>query len=360
MNSAIDSAIDYMTENNSKTKQFVNYVRKNLKEELKDFNSVKLVNKTITTLYGKFNTLYSDEEYIARVSSLFNVCNGLPQPQQSNAAFILTVGIREKLIDMETDIIKQNYSTKESVNKTFCHSEGGLGKIRYIAGWCLATTKHRKKETVKRNLYSDNKLTELEKLKGEIKIIETLESSEYEVLNTEDKSNTQCEISRKQNVNKGLTSVTGECFNFFVSLDEKVRKLENLNNLNLYGTSFTEIQKHKVQNDEKLYNQFVACIQKSNVITSEELCKDVLNEITNKYLKMSVSQLRKEYLRETKTTKTEAHRKQIKIKATKNVPYQKLTMKKIKNDRSNGKIASHRQLQFEVEQNNMYLEQSDF
>lgn len=82
----------------------------------------------------------------------------------------------------------------------------------------------------------------------------------------------------------------------------------------------------------------------------------LFGEIVQKYSLMSLSQLRKRYLKDVKAQKTEAHRKQIKMREkTANVKTNPFNMAFIKKDSSENKLVSHRRLQSEILKNDSFL-----
>ena len=100
----------------------------------------------------------------------------------------------------------------------FTESEGGRGKIRYIAGWCIHKLKQNRKRKLVQNLYNRKKVMLVEQLIIEKTMLEHLEVSEHELLETSSDLQSLQEIIRKQNTRRGLTNVSDICFNFFVHL----------------------------------------------------------------------------------------------------------------------------------------------
>ena len=86
----------------------------------------------------------------------------------------------------------------------------------------------------------------------------------------------------------------------------------------------------------------------------KDILDKLLKEILSKYGLMSLSQLRRNYLEEMKIMKTEAHRKQIKIKKSR-TGKDVLDFKVIKCDQTQEKIASHKRLQSEILKDDSYL-----
>lgn len=79
----------------------------------------------------------------------------------------------------------------------------------------------------------------------------------------------------------------------------------------------------------------------------EEHLKQLYTDIVQKYLKMSVSQLRRDYLQELKVKKAEATRKQIKMRSQQRAKGE-FSFKTIESDLTENKVASHKRLQSEI------------
>jgi hypothetical protein len=52
-------------------------------------------------------------------------------------------------------------------------------------------------------------------------------ATEEEIFQTTTDLSSLMDVKRKQNIRKGLTNVTDSCFQFFLDLDDRVRRLEN-------------------------------------------------------------------------------------------------------------------------------------
>jgi hypothetical protein len=78
---------------------------------------------------------------------------------------------------------------------------------------------------IKETLYSkaifhkENKRELNLNLRKQLDLLDKLESTEYQPLETSEDTESLDEIIRKQNVRKGLTNISDKCFNFFVFWD---------------------------------------------------------------------------------------------------------------------------------------------
>lgn len=72
-----------------------------------------------------------------------------PSPEQYNIIFKLTTAVRKYILSLEPEPIRKEAEeqAKKETGKVFQESVGGVGKVRYIAGWCIHKLK--KKENYK-------------------------------------------------------------------------------------------------------------------------------------------------------------------------------------------------------------------
>ncbi|KAJ8311471.1 hypothetical protein KUTeg_010826 [Tegillarca granosa] len=202
-----------------------------------------------------------------------------PGQSQFNVCYKLFCELKKIMLDKVAEPIRSSYREKAETErgKVYMESEGGLEKIRYIAGWCISSLKKHKRVAIQGKLYRPKEIESLRRLKTEIDLLGELESNE-----------SSPEIERKQNIRKGNGGIT-----------------------------------------------------------------IIIEDLISKYSMMSLSQLRKEYLNLVKVKKTEAHRKQIKMRTKKEA--EKSNIQTFLNEKSDGKLSSHRRLQSEIAAYEHYL-----
>ena len=98
------------------------------------------------------------------------------------------------------------------------------------------------------------------------------------------------ETERKQNMQKGLTNISDDAHNFFMILDQKIRKLEMTANLNLYGSNFSIFLHSELNSDNLIFESWKNLFMPS---LDQNTYKSLLDEILLKYCSMSLAQLRK-------------------------------------------------------------------
>ena len=150
------------------------------------------------------------------------------------------------VLDKEAEAYKQESleNSKREKSTTFPESAGGRGKIRYLGGWCVRSIKKVKKRNRLKNLYKPSKKQETANLREQLELLQQLEATEHNLLESSIDKDSLTETIRRQNVRKGLTNICDSCFNFFLLLDKKIRILETSANLDLYGSNFMISPKH--------------------------------------------------------------------------------------------------------------------
>ena len=308
---------------------------------LKEGTSVE--NKTLSKFYRQVNVIMTGN----KLKHFGSVFGGDPVAQK-NVVFKLASKIRKLVLESAVDPIKKKVSkeTEKQKGLTFPESAGGRGKIRYIGGWCISQVRKRKIQQITKCLYKQNKKKAVESLKTEINALHEIQKSESFLLEHSSDKESLYETERKQNMRKGLTNISDDAHKFFIILDQKIRKLETTANLNLYGSNFSKFLHTELNNDNLIFESWTNLFMPS---LDQNTCKSLLDEILLKYCSMSLAQLRKTYLQELKVQKTEAHRKQIKMRekgrGKTSVPF---NMKTITDDKTTNKIVSHKRLQAEI------------
>lgn len=329
--------------------------------------------------------------------------------QHCNIAFKLATNLRLEFLRVKAKPILEAERNSITKGKNYCQSDAGRGVIRYIGGWCIATMKHVRKQNIRRNLYSLAKKDMVYQLDSEVKYIEALEAHIGD-LHLIAKDQASLEITKiRQNKTGGLTNITDEAYEFFTDLDVCVRSLETRENLHLHGSDFyTYVFDHVLNdkniskkwsdlfhlldpNEEVIYPQAESTIVQdrhpvmsallsssttvehvsatevkqptaSYSITDHEdkgrvhtgIVSSLYREVCTKYVRMSSGQFRRQYMREIKADKQEAHRKQIRMRKSERATT--FNFDTISSDKTKSKISTHRRLQAEIEADSQFLE----
>lgn len=154
-------------------------------------------------------------------------------------------------------------------------------------------------------------------------------TSELDLETNSSQKETLAETKRKQNVHCGLTNVTDAAFSFSCDLDNDLRELETHENVNVHGQNIYLYVKQQIHSKANLLKRWIELfvIPKNCEAENDDddtweieqlaIIQSLYEEMVEKYIRMSSSQFRREYLEKARVQKTEAHRKQIRMKSNK-------------------------------------------
>ena len=363
----LNTTLKYMMEKTDRTTEFSKNVWSELKSTFKkcipleESGKKKVDNKSTTAFYKAVTMFQQSAPYKSLVQVLFVTQS--PKPTHYRACFILIQTLRALVVEEAVKKIKEEECQHEKPGNVREGSSAGRGKLRYIGGWCVATLKYRKKQTVGRNLYKKGTRSLTVRLDSEVRFLEQLvEHESYLLENSKDKESLM-DVKRKQNLTGGLTNISDSAFDFFHALDDAIQKLETEHNMNKYGKDFYNFIQTELENNDDIFASWQQPFQpltEDADIENDSIVKGLFNEVLAKYLRMSSAQFRKDFLRKIKVKKQEAHRKQIQTKGTVGVKKGagKWGMEEIVKDDSAEKMISHRRLQSEILASDDFLQRN--
>lgn len=195
--------------------------------------------------------------------------------------------------------------------------EEGKGNVRYIGGYCISKLKYQYQKQVQSSLHDPKKESRIHIGRKKLTLISKLITPYSELVESTKFIETLSSTSRKQNIRQGLTNITDSAYLFFETLNHKVRKLETFKNLHLYGKTVIEVIKSNIFNDTELFHDWLKLFtEDTNDHVSED--EDALHYLTElfkkiliRFVNVSASHFRKDYLQHVKREKGKAHRKKV-------------------------------------------------
>jgi len=89
----------------------------------------------------------------------------------------------------------------------------------------------------------------------------------------------------------------------------------------------------------------VSCDEDTTLALTPDLRKDLFDDVVERYFKMGAGQFLRDFRRDNQIRRTEAHRKRMAEKAKKDdAKKSKITIQELKEDKSEGKVVTHKQL----------------
>jgi len=166
--------------------------------------------------------------------------------------------------------------------------------------------------------------------------------SSHEAFNMSDCVDTLSVTANRQYVKGNLTYITDNWFKFFLALEQKRIALLNNTRLNDLQENLIDDCIKEVCSDGELFCKWAYAVDDEGDLDDVTLIKTVFVEAVKRYMKMGAGQFLRDFRKETKLKKTEAHRKKIQMKAAKKVETEsKVTIESISKDTSPGKVNSH-------------------
>lgn len=216
-----------------------------------------------------------------------------------------------------------------------CVTDASRARVRYVAGYCLASLRKKYTKMQASNLCSKSKQGQdtYTEAKWVVSILNLLKEDEQYLKTHTDEPDSLADVERKQYTSRGLTNVSDNLFKFFVSLTENILALLVCENLMKYGKNMYTRCLESIIHEQTLYEQFanvvvssyskqpveefdessdVSSLLEKLVLISAQVSK-IYHELVQKYLMVLLSQFRKDAKSAFRVEKTMAHRKQIKV-----------------------------------------------
>ena len=275
--------------------------------------------------------------------------------EHKHICFVTSVEIRKFLLEK----CSKNYvsQTKQIVHRTV--TDASRTRIRYVGGYCVAKIRFKyikKKNTVRySNKPSDQQLYEECLIATEL--LNEMQVDEQYILTESNEPESLYDVSRKQNVNRGLTNISDELFKFFISLSEKTLSIMTTEKLNKHGRDFFENSKLEIMNNEDLLQSFSTVVQSQCMgsVTSrhteinvlKNVIKIIFYKIVKTFLLIIVAQFRKDVLDLFNIEKKMAHRKQIRVSSKKDSKKSKVEERNVNEiDENNNRRQRKRQKKY--------------
>ena len=323
-----------------------------------------LMNVFATQQYGKLTSLYENSikvqegetipqsqlsDFMARfntymTSDLYmNSCRTLLDDQYTQEArfavcFKIMTFLRKYLLKKKSEVLPVSCANVQNRTSYSQLSSTARWKIRYVGGYTVARLRSKYQHLLKTNLYKTGRhgISTYLNSKKILEVLSCFEINEKTLNETSSDPGSLLEISRKQNITRGLTNITDETYQWFGYLIFQTLYELNTENLTLHGSKLYEHTLSNLQSDSEMFAKFVSLVSSSqpvehlscdsgmdvqNEVTSlmenmvESVCatETVFCEIINKVLSVLTKQFSKDVTAAFEIKKKMEHRKQIKV-----------------------------------------------
>ncbi|XP_062608033.1 uncharacterized protein LOC134269858 isoform X1 [Saccostrea cucullata] len=265
---------------------------------------------------------------------------------------------------------KEIPSLLEKISEDKTLSGPGRGKIRYIGGYVLAKLKYRNSRVVKRSAFAPGKEEVMEECERQKILLNSLCSTEADLIDNTSDPESLLETKRKQNMSGSLCNISDQTFNFFQQLELKSRQLFTYEKLVDTKSKFFEVVKNLLLDDFHSKSSFSDLFRNLKEEDSDhdnecvfcdhcKTCKTLVylyKEIMSLFIKVSMNQFRKDFLRALSVEKSKALRQKLKNREDKNK--KTFNLKEVPNDNSVNKLASHLKIKSEMLRQPNFLEKN--
>ena len=238
-------------------------------------------------------------------------------------------------------------------------TEESKGKIRYCGAWAIAKVRNACREYFKTNIYSANADVRFKAkdVYGKSQLLTQItwsSSSAQQLSSYQDTLNVT--LSRKYD--KGsLVHIMDEMFEWFLKLEQERVNLLRSESLASHKENLVEKTLSSILGNNHLLEQWKALFTVNESLmpstNGPALVLHLFNDVVTRYVKMGVGEFLREFRRDFKLQKTEAHRKKVvekKKKKKKDLVSSKVAVQCINKDTSVNKGNSHRRLMTMLDQ----------
>ncbi|XP_041378670.1 uncharacterized protein LOC121390864 [Gigantopelta aegis] len=258
-----------------------------------------------------------------------------------------------------------------------------VGQVSNDLSCCLHIIfdKHDSLDSLQNYLFDETKQETISNLKGDLKLLDSMCVRQSVITEITNEPESLLETKRKKHIREGLTNITDPMFQFFLLLETKCRDFLTPTNLSecreyLFASLFNNVMTNKellsywlkLFNCDKVMNTSSFSQSNSAEEIASDICTEVLkftetvlslrHKVVQTFLKVVISQFRRDFLSYKKIQKSKTLRKKVmakKIKCNKTLDF-----KFIIDDTSKKKNASHYRLKSEVVQNRQFFSNCNF
>ena len=162
-----------------------------------------------------------------------------------------------------------------------------------------------------------------------------------------------------------LVHISDDAFEWFLDLEQERVNMLNKDSVAIHGDDLVEHVLSIINKNDKMKGKWHALFAGErlvpDIIPSEEeadrLVLQLFKDVVTRYVKMGVAEFLRQFRRDSKLQKTEAHRKKVVEKQKKNdLVSSKVTVQSIKKDNTLNKQNSHNRLQIMVNEQQTIFE----
>ncbi|VDI27813.1 Hypothetical predicted protein [Mytilus galloprovincialis] len=311
----------------------------------------KTDSKSWTNYFSKLYKFSHSNEYISLIE---NCCNRKAESDDFTVFSRIFDFVSHFIIENKTSNIKDSTELPPSTKCILNDDDAGLGKLRYIAGRCIAKSKYHYMTIGKNNMYKKNKQSCVTDCFLKVKILDYMTTTYADLLESSSYKESLEETKRKQNLTQGLTDIKDDVLDFFVDIDRNRINYQNEKMFHKHGSNIFNFVHEKLLSSKTLFSNFQKLLQNFDLTATfvrvdEDLAmaclKALYSDLILRFCRVSDNQFRKDLIKSFGMQKSETLRKRVVETAKRDNTSKQISMSYILNDKSENKISSHLKLQ---------------
>ncbi|CAC5408437.1 unnamed protein product [Mytilus coruscus] len=209
------------------------------------------------------------------------------------------------IIENKTSNIKDSTELPHQ-QSAYSNDDAGLGKLRYIAGRCIAKSKYHYMTIGKNNMYKKNKQSCVTDCFLKVKILDYLTTTYADLLESSSYKESLEETKRKQNLTQGLTDIKDDVLDFFMDIDRNRINYQNEKMFHKHGSNVFNFVHEKLLSSKTLFTNFQKLLQNFDLTATfvrvdEDLAmaclKELYSDLILRFCRVSDNQFRKDLIK---------------------------------------------------------------
>ncbi|VDI04295.1 Hypothetical predicted protein [Mytilus galloprovincialis] len=276
----------------------------------------KTDSKSWTNYFSKLYKFSHSNEYISLIE---NCCNRKAESDDFTVFSRIFDFVSHFIIENKTSNIKDSTELPHQ-QSAYSNDDAGLGKLRYIAGRCIAKSKYHYMTIGKNNMYKKNKQSCVTDCFLKVKILDYMTTTYADLLESSSYKESLEETKRKQNLTQGLTDIKDDVLDFFVDIDRNRINYQNEKMFHKHGSNIFNFVHEKLLSSKTLFTNFQKLLQNFDLTATfvrvdEDLAmaclKDLYSDLILRFCRVSDNQFRKDLIKSFGMQKSETLRKRV-------------------------------------------------
>ncbi|KAH3707159.1 hypothetical protein DPMN_066556 [Dreissena polymorpha] len=152
-------------------------------------------------------------------------------------------------------------------------TEASHARARYVGGYCIAKMRHKyiNKKACHRFLSKPSAEDIYQNAKCALNILDCIIIDEQGIHSTPSEPGSLVDVSKRQNLHRGLTNITDRLFKFFINLTVKCLGFFIDKNVNILGADMFKVCQKQILSSIPLYEEFLRCCTEKEEVNMDDM-----------------------------------------------------------------------------------------